>query len=328
MRTGQPSRTAIVVAKSLALTGASPETGALVAPASLAFARRSLVRAGCGRFVTRLDHRWGRRLIRMHESLMIPGLALHHSLRKLAIEEIVTRRLIGGATRVVQIGAGFDSMAYRLHREFPMVRFVEIDHPATQDLKASVIDSLAGAAAKLELLPLDLTGPERSSWAGVLDPEEPGVVIIEGMLMYLEPGEVGTLIRRVGERLSPASRLVFTFMTDPAFRCQSPAVRWWLQRAGEPFRWWQPARMMDQFLWEAGLKRCEIRSTRQIAGSVAPGDSWRDRPPAIAEGELICESRPLIANPRERGGTTDLRGNDHDARPLGLDPVLPPVMCI
>ncbi|MEQ1870931.1 MAG: class I SAM-dependent methyltransferase, partial [Vicinamibacterales bacterium] len=48
--------------------------------------------------------------------------------------------------------AGFDLLAWRLHRERPEVRFFELDHPATQAPKKRKLD----AAGNLTFLPVDL----------------------------------------------------------------------------------------------------------------------------------------------------------------------------
>lgn len=183
MRAGEPSRTASVVAKSLALTGMCRDTRGLVDSATLAFARQSLLAAGHPGFVAGLERRWFRRVVRIYESLM-----------------------------------------------------------------------------------------------------------------DLDPGEMRKALSRVSAVMSPGSRLMFSFMSTSGFRRQSPVVRWWLGRAGEPFRWWLSPERMDRFLRDTGLAGPEIRSTAKAAKALAL--------PAPAEGELLCEAQSWAAVPssRRQGG--------------------------
>src|SRR5210317_2104986 len=47
-----------------------------------------------------------------------------------------------GAAQVLVLGAGYDTLGWRLAPEFPGVNFFEIDHPATALLKAKGIDEM------------------------------------------------------------------------------------------------------------------------------------------------------------------------------------------
>ena len=40
-----------------------------------------------------------------------------------------------GAKQVVILGAGFDTLAWRLSEKFESIRFIEVDHPATSKEK-------------------------------------------------------------------------------------------------------------------------------------------------------------------------------------------------
>src|SRR4051794_31802357 len=89
---------------------------------------------GAQRWLTRMPA-----LARAIERATVPGLCLHFMLRKRWIEHAVRSALARGARRVVVIGAGYDTLALRLAREFPALRFTEVDHPATQAVKRAAL---------------------------------------------------------------------------------------------------------------------------------------------------------------------------------------------
>jgi len=53
--------------------------------------------------------------------MMIPGLMIHYVLRKNAIEKFTRNAIQEGAEQIVNLGAGFDSLLYRLAHELPGV---------------------------------------------------------------------------------------------------------------------------------------------------------------------------------------------------------------
>ncbi|TMH30125.1 MAG: class I SAM-dependent methyltransferase [Betaproteobacteria bacterium] len=128
-------------------------TAALIAAATVFLSRdRALARfvpAGaaeiCARCLTApqlLSTRRGLRWLALAaERATIPGLLLHFMLRKRWIEQAVRGAIARGARRVVVVGAGYDTLAARLAPEFPGVRFIEVDHPATQAVKRVAVPS-------------------------------------------------------------------------------------------------------------------------------------------------------------------------------------------
>ncbi|MEZ4587504.1 MAG: class I SAM-dependent methyltransferase [Gemmatimonadales bacterium] len=103
---------------------------------------------------------WLRRLRRQAER-SLPGGVLHMATRKAWIEREVRRAIAGGATQVVVIGAGFDSLAYRLHRERGDVAWWEVDRPATQRVKLAGLDRAGAPSPTLGFVAADL-GRSRS----------------------------------------------------------------------------------------------------------------------------------------------------------------------
>lgn len=131
MRDDRPSDTAILVARSIMLAAQEDGLRKLVAEGEVKILRRILGEGG-GWFGWALRRVLVRRLFFLVMNLMVPGIVAHYLVRKRRIEAAVRKALAAGASRVVVLGAGFDTLAWRLHEEFPGVEFLEIDHPATQ----------------------------------------------------------------------------------------------------------------------------------------------------------------------------------------------------
>jgi len=124
----------MIVAKNIAVIAASHHTAHFVAPDAARLNSLLIKKASSGgkRFLKNASYGWFQNLFRFYERLTIQGLALHQALRKLHIERAVRESLAEGFRQVVILGGGLDTLALRLHNEFPDVNFLEIDHPATR----------------------------------------------------------------------------------------------------------------------------------------------------------------------------------------------------
>src|SRR3954463_10787428 len=98
------------------LTARDARFAQYVPPGGTVLCERCLT--GAQRWLTRMPA-----LARAIERATVPGLCLHFMLRKRWIEHAVRSALARGARRVVVIGAGYDTLALRLAREFPALRF-------------------------------------------------------------------------------------------------------------------------------------------------------------------------------------------------------------
>jgi O-methyltransferase involved in polyketide biosynthesis len=161
VREGRPSQTALLILRSTVLLARDPHLSVLVPPG---------VAEACRRFLEEVDPAWlaglrwraaawapVRAAAFLLERSVIPGITLHYAVRKRFLEDAARAALADGATQLVVLGAGFDTLALRLHREMPGVRFVESDHPATQGLKRRALARWGELGANLELVTLDLT---------------------------------------------------------------------------------------------------------------------------------------------------------------------------
>src|SRR5439155_26187278 len=129
------------------------------------------------------------------------------------IEQEARNAISEGFRRILVLARGFDVLALRLALEFPHVRFLELDHPATQRVKRETLERY-GSPKNLTLAAVDLR-QERIP-AG----EEPTLFIAEGVLMYFSEEEVGLILRSLGHRV------VFTAMQSmDGFRGSTRLVR-------------------------------------------------------------------------------------------------------
>jgi methyltransferase (TIGR00027 family) len=227
------------------------------------------------------------------ERATIPGIKLHYALRKRYLEEVARDALANGIRQVVIIGAGFDTLALRLHEAFPETAFFEVDHPATQRVKKSVVEDNRPPKTNLRFIALDLARANlEESLLSQADyrPAANTLFIAEGLLMYLAPEEVDRLFRFIslgGE----GNRFAFTFMETQGdgrigFRESSRAVDAWLSLRGESFRWGIERTRINEFLAARGFKALEIAASETLRNRYLTSEPVKKFP--LADGECIC----------------------------------------
>ena len=251
-------------------------------------------RASKGWFGFAMRHVWARELLMLAERFFLGGIFTHYLARKRWIEREVKRALTGGARQVVVLGAGYDTLAWRLHGRFPGVRFFEIDHPATQ---ASKLEAL-GEWKNLRFLPGDLSRqaiPEILAAHDDYDAAKPTVVIAEGLTMYFPRAKVQEILHASAEIAGEKGRVIFSFMEEREdgsihFQGASPAVGWWLQSRREPFRWGCRREVLPDFLRGLGLSVGPVGDHRGLPSSVLSVLNVPRLP--LARGESLCICTP------------------------------------
>ena len=230
MRADRPSATATLIAMATAFVARDRRFAQYVPPGAAELCARCLTPGE--RLLARL-----RPLAWAFERATIPGLCLPVVLRKRWIEHAVRSALARGAQYVVVIGAGYDTLALRLAREFPGVRFIEVDHPATQAAKRAALS----APRNVRFVAIDLArAPLAATLAGSLGPE-PSVFVAEGLLMYLTHAQAAALFVAIHRLQAAGGEFVFTVMEPAAdgairFHNATPLERAILALWKEPFR--------------------------------------------------------------------------------------------
>jgi methyltransferase (TIGR00027 family) len=184
---------------------------------------------------------WAVRLAELGERLQ-PGTFEGLGRRKIFMDEQVCAAIDAGATQVLVLGAGFDTLCLRLAAEYPEVQFLEIDHPDTSRIKARALEQL-GKPANMALAAADLG---REPLSGALsasvawDVEEKSAVVAEGLLYYLSREAVRGLFSGLAGATGAASRVAFSHLFDLNIY---PVARAALRVSGEP---WQSASATDE----------------------------------------------------------------------------------
>ncbi len=155
--------------------------------------------------------------------------------RRSFMDQQVREAIEAGATQVLVLGAGFDTLCLRLAPAHPGVRFVEIDHPATAAAKARGIEAV-GAPDKLQHVPVDLGATPLREVLGELagwDPEALTVVVAEGLLMYLTQDQIRALFGHIAASTGPGSRVAISHLRD--LGQFNAFTHWSLRLVGEPW---------------------------------------------------------------------------------------------
>ena len=296
MKESTPSATANIVARNIALIAATPKLSFLVSPeaASLTGWLIQAYSRGGGAFLRRAQYRWFQFLFHCYERCTIPGLALHQVLRKRHIERVVRSSLDEGFEQVVVLGGGLDTLALRLHQQFPGANFLELDHPATQRLKRELIESRRLAGPNLKLSPVDFGQQTLHDFLAASPdylPRSRTVFLCEGVLMYLAPEDIESLFGVIRQQEGSGVRFIFTFMEldrrgRPAFRNSTWFVRLWLRLKKEPFRWGVPRSEIEDFVAARGFSLRELATEETLRQGPLLGDGLRRA--ALAEGEILC----------------------------------------
>ena len=297
MRAGKASATARIIAAATVLCAHDPATADLVAPGAAGWCEEFLSTSRTDRWLrASCRSAAGRAAWRLLERVTQPGIVRHWMMRKRWIESRVRAAIAAGASQVVVLGAGLDTLGVRLALERPDLRVVEIDHPATLAVKWSVVEMRLGSRGPV-LAEADLSRDEGSHSVlppGVIDRARRTVFLAEGLLMYLPEARVRSLLGELATVTEGASWLVFSFMIERengaiGFEPRSVLVSWWLAMKDERFRWsLNPARAV-RFGQELGWSVTAHADSIVLGG--LDGGAGGNR--AIARGEEVIEATTI-----------------------------------
>ncbi len=219
MRKGRVSRTALNVAASMVTLGAKPGWHDRLPAGLPELSEALLLASGVFPFSARaleLARRpWAVRLATLGERLQ-PGAFEGLGKRKIFMDQQVCAAIDAGATQVLVLGAGFDTLCLRLASENPAVRFLEIDHPDTARAKQRAVKQL-GQPVNLTLLAVDLAQRKLSrvlADSDAWDSSAVSIVVAEGLLYYLTPEAVRQLFDEIRGSVGEGSRVAFSHLFD------------------------------------------------------------------------------------------------------------------
>lgn len=245
MRKDTPSRTARKVALGTVTLGSKSGMDKVLPPGIVEATAELLVASGAvGKTTIRFAR--SRRAVAIYEwfDWLLPAQFDAFAHRKAFCEGQVRESIGDGATQVLVLGAGYDTLGWRLAPEFPEVNFFEIDHPATARLKSKGIDEM-GQHDNLFLIAEDLGERKLEDVLkgnALWNQGAHTVIIAEGLVMYLPSEAVRELFCQCAAVTGINSRIAFSYI--PTGADGRPDVgRWtglmlWLQKVvGEPWLW-------------------------------------------------------------------------------------------
>lgn len=235
-----------------------------------------------------------------HPLTRIPGLRswiLYMQVRTRVIDDALRAFVAKGGAQVLVLGAGYDCRALRMP-ELDDLRVFEVDHPATQGHKRSVlerhgIDSPATYVTwDFEERPVEDL-PEHLGSLGH-DTSAPTFTIWEGVTMYLSEPAIDASLRAISEWSGPGGELAMTYFAKNRLAKPSLATRAIqavVSTIGEPWRWgWQPDELPD-YLADRGL---------ELVADISLADAARELlPPEYASAISDPDRRVAIASARE-----------------------------
>jgi methyltransferase (TIGR00027 family) len=129
------------------------------------------------------------------------------------VDTQVAAAIAAGVRQVVLCGAGYDDRPLRFRT--PGVRFIELDHPATQEDKARRLRDLGAGSPGVTLAPVDFRTDDVAAvleQAGHLA-SEPSLFVAEGLLVYLDQPSCERLLAALAGRAAAGSVLAVSLAT-------------------------------------------------------------------------------------------------------------------
>jgi methyltransferase (TIGR00027 family) len=218
----------------------------------------------------------------------VPSLRARLAARTAFFDEQVLAAIRRGTRQVVILGAGYDDRALRFRS--PGVRYVEVDHPATQADKRRRLARLARGAGPVLAAADFRAGDVAAVLAGCgHDGDLDTLFICEGLLVYLAPDVIAGLLRGLRSRAAPGSVLAASLAVHPdgadtaAWLARANASR----RAGvtEPWRTILPAAGHLALLTAAGWVSDQPAADAELMPGAPPRRS------------LLVTARPGPASP-------------------------------
>ena len=184
-------------------------------------------------------------------------------------EDRLANAVASGVTQYVVLGAGLDTFAYR--NPFPALRVFEVDFPATQVWKRSMLqDAAIALPSNLDFVALDFEHQTLAEGLaeGGLEMDKPAFFSWLGVVPYLTLDAFRATLSVVA-RMPAGSAMSFDYAVAP--ETLSPIGRIAFDRlservaaAGEPFRLFFTPEDLEAEIRGAGFKRIEQVDSAQL----------------------------------------------------------------
>ncbi len=209
------STTAFNVQQGILLIAADPHYAGIVPEEVSAASRHMLASSEEGAMYLRhVENTWFQTLSPFIEYLLAPGLRLHYVLRKRFIEDTVQQALDAGVKQIVNLGAGLDTLLWRLHTRYPQACFIELDRQDISLIKRKAVTP----TDNFYLLDIDFSKKNIADFLvqeTCFDSTKPTLFISEGVLMYLDQSEVVNFFQSLRDLMNADARIIFTSLEPP-----------------------------------------------------------------------------------------------------------------
>lgn len=293
MHETKASSTAYTVVHGILHTAQDPQLSHLVDEEMLAANKQILLATEQGRKrLSELEHPFKQKILPFLEWLLMPGITLNYVLRKKFIEEKVLEAIQDGTTQIINIGAGFDTLTWRLARKFPALSFIEIDHPATSEEKREALKSEISNLPNLHFIAADLSKvslEETLHKSEGFDPTKKTLYISEGVLMYLEELHVKGLFNALKNLTGKGSTFIFSCMEpDESQKNNIRALLYlYLKLKNERYLWYKRDSEVADFIQKQGYTLIETADSQTYRDKYLP----KDHSSSLHQGEYIVVSK-------------------------------------
>ncbi len=194
-----------------------------------------------------------------------PGLVGVCLYRKVWFGDRVRSVLARGATQLVVLGAGCDTLAVRLADKGQRPRVFEIDRLEVCAFREEVLGRLPLDLSHVEQVGVDfdVTDFRAALREAGFDPRAGTVFVAEGVLEYLDPDEVDKIFEFARSESGPGTSLVHSF-TEPVAGRQDLAVSHRRQLPGEPRRFELVPGEIGEWLRARGHSLLELTTAQDI----------------------------------------------------------------
>lgn len=226
--------------------------------------------------------------------------------RTFAFDGLIGKAVASGVDLVLCLAAGLDTRPYRLALPASL-RWVEVDLPEILDYKAGVLAE-ATPACRVERVALDLSNYDarRGLFRDLARECSRGLVVTEGLLIYLMAEEVGSLARDLAGA-AVFERWIVDIVSPGLLQMLSQRAGELVRQAGAPFLFAPP--QGPAFFEAYGWNVLAVRSILKTAASLHRLPLFLRMMAMLPEGTQPAGSRPwsgvcLLGRPSEET-TTD-----------------------
>ena len=180
------------------------------------------------------------------------------------IDSVLLKELESGAKQVVIMGAGYDTRGYRFYKDFPKVRFFEVDLPVmVADKKKRVESKLSDLPNNVAYAPIDFNTQDLGRVLAKVGykKDQKTLFIWEGVVMYLDAAAVESTLRFIAKAAAAGSSVVFDYLppsvVEGTYTKDPYAIRVadFVRSQGEPFTFGIDPNKSGAFLKNQGLKQ-------------------------------------------------------------------------